>query len=264
MTCRAITTMPDHGDDARYVASAARRRQSTWRPASSRRGGLRAGDPLEEMLAAVRDRLVTRPDTRVGGLVPRNGPPHSNGRASLWLDDVGAGRFHCFVPGSGPRIDVVHPQRRWTRDGAGAARRGDRHPARHRFVRTLRQGRTRRARHSRGSRPRGRRRTFPRSWPWSNRCCRAGSNSRARTGAIASSIWTPSSPGSTRSHRSAAGSALTRQQQQVRPSPRAHAVSGDRLRIPPSFPVAAGSPRVAPQSDSRDPMRWRKTRSTHI
>jgi molybdate transport system ATP-binding protein len=51
----------------------------------------KSGDPLEEVLAAARDRLARRPGIRIAGLVPRYGPRHSNGRASLWLDDIGHG-----------------------------------------------------------------------------------------------------------------------------------------------------------------------------
>lgn len=50
-----------------------------------------AGDSLEQILAAARDRLVELPDVRIAGLVPRLGPRHSNGRASLWLDDIARG-----------------------------------------------------------------------------------------------------------------------------------------------------------------------------
>ncbi|ABD87545.1 DUF2478 domain-containing protein [Rhodopseudomonas palustris] len=49
------------------------------------------GDPLEQTLAAARDRLAGRPGIRIAGLVPRFGAQHSNGRASLWLDDIGRG-----------------------------------------------------------------------------------------------------------------------------------------------------------------------------
>ncbi|MGP9811982.1 DUF2478 domain-containing protein [Rhodopseudomonas sp. NSM] len=73
----------------------------------------RPGDPLEQTLGAVRDRLLARPATRIAGLVPRYGSPHANGRASLWLDDVvrgdsialsqdlGAGSTSCILSADG-------------------------------------------------------------------------------------------------------------------------------------------------------------------
>lgn len=49
------------------------------------------GDPIEEAFAAARDALARRPDLRLAGVVPRFGPPHSNGRRSMWLDDLRRG-----------------------------------------------------------------------------------------------------------------------------------------------------------------------------
>lgn len=60
------------------------------------------GGPLEETLAAVRDRLVARGDLRLGGVIPRLGTPLSNGRSSLLLDDIGRGDTIVISQDLGP------------------------------------------------------------------------------------------------------------------------------------------------------------------
>jgi len=49
------------------------------------------GEPIEDVFAAARDVLAHRPDLRLAGVVPRFGPPHANGRRSMWLDDLRRG-----------------------------------------------------------------------------------------------------------------------------------------------------------------------------
>ena len=61
-----------------------------------------SGDPLEQTFAAVRDRLAARPHTRIAGVVPRNGAPHSNGRLSFWLDDITRGDSIALSQDLGP------------------------------------------------------------------------------------------------------------------------------------------------------------------
>ena len=51
----------------------------------------RHGAPLEDILGAVRDRLVARGDLRLGGVVPRFGERLSNGRSALLLEDIARG-----------------------------------------------------------------------------------------------------------------------------------------------------------------------------
>lgn len=51
----------------------------------------RHGTPLEDILGAVRDRLMARGDLRLGGVVPRFGERLSNGRAALLLEDIARG-----------------------------------------------------------------------------------------------------------------------------------------------------------------------------
>jgi molybdate transport system ATP-binding protein len=60
------------------------------------------GAPLEDILAAVRGRLVGRGNLRLGGVVPRLGPPLSNGRSSLLLDDIGRGDTIVISQDLGP------------------------------------------------------------------------------------------------------------------------------------------------------------------
>uniref|UniRef100_Q07KW5 Molybdenum ABC transporter ATP-binding protein n=1 Tax=Rhodopseudomonas palustris (strain BisA53) TaxID=316055 RepID=Q07KW5_RHOP5 len=102
MSCDNHTPCHDRGDDTRHTANPARADGESGAPLALAAVVYRAGDALENMLAAVRDRLVTRPATRIAGLVPRNGPPHSNGRASLWLDDVGRGDSIALSQDLGP------------------------------------------------------------------------------------------------------------------------------------------------------------------
>lgn len=61
-----------------------------------------ADDALEQILAAVRDRLAELPNVRIAGLVPRLGPQHSNGRASFWLDDIARGDTIALSQDLGP------------------------------------------------------------------------------------------------------------------------------------------------------------------
>lgn len=77
-----------------------------------------SGDPLEDTFAAVRDRLAARPKTRIAGLVPRNGAPHSNGRLSFWLDDIAQGDSIALSQDLGPGSTscILNP------DGLAAAR----------------------------------------------------------------------------------------------------------------------------------------------
>lgn len=60
------------------------------------------GAPLEHTLAAVRDRLAARGDLRLGGVIPRLGEPLSNGRSSLWLDDIRRGDSIVISQDLGP------------------------------------------------------------------------------------------------------------------------------------------------------------------
>jgi molybdate transport system ATP-binding protein len=60
------------------------------------------GAPLEEILAAVRDRLMARGDLCLGGVVPRFGEPMSNGRNALLLDDIGRGDTIVISQDRGP------------------------------------------------------------------------------------------------------------------------------------------------------------------
>jgi len=102
MSCNKPDQSHDRADGADRAASTA--------AASERPGGVfplavvvyRAGDPLEAILAAVRDRLLARRGARIAGVVPRNGAPHSNGRASLWLDDVTRGDCIALSQDLGP------------------------------------------------------------------------------------------------------------------------------------------------------------------
>ncbi|MCL2713443.1 MAG: DUF2478 domain-containing protein [Alphaproteobacteria bacterium] len=66
-------------------------------------------DPLEEVLAAACRRIGALAGVRLGGLVPRHGRQHLNGRLSMWLDDIirgdsialsqelGAGAASCIL-----------------------------------------------------------------------------------------------------------------------------------------------------------------------
>lgn len=77
-----------------------------------------SGDPLEQTFAAARDRLAARPHTRIAGVVPRNGAPHSNGRLSFWLDDIARGDSIALSQDLGPGSTscILNP------DGLAAAR----------------------------------------------------------------------------------------------------------------------------------------------
>jgi hypothetical protein len=61
-----------------------------------------SGDPIEQAFAGARDRLAGRPHTRIAGVVPRNGAPHSNGRLSFWLDDISRGDSIALSQDLGP------------------------------------------------------------------------------------------------------------------------------------------------------------------
>ena len=60
------------------------------------------GTRLEEILEAVRDRLVARGDLRLGGLLPRLGERLSNGRLALLLDDLARGDTIVISQDLGP------------------------------------------------------------------------------------------------------------------------------------------------------------------